>query len=145
MAASTGTPATSAQSLLAVAQAQGRALYLFDTFDGIPFKDHGDHRNVGDFRDVELDALRAALTGAVFCVGLFPDTLVDTGPLAFVHADADQYRSTRDICLHLGPRMVPGGLMLFDDYPHLESCRRAVDECFTRRELLADGRALVRF
>ena len=66
-------------------------------------------------------------------------------PIAFVHADADQYQSTADICRILGPKMVPGGMMLFDDYRCVPSCIRAVDEYFPNREQLPDGRALVRF
>lgn len=135
----------SAAYLQGVASNQGRKLYLFDTFAGIPVVSiHDRHHKIGDFGDTDVERVRAMVPLAEIVVGVFPDSLVETGPLAFVHADADQYDSTRAICTHLGPRMVEGGLMLFDDYC-LDGCRLAVDECFPQRDILPDGRALVRF
>jgi O-methyltransferase len=134
----------SAAVLNEVAQEQGRALYLFDTFDGMPFQGPLDLHRVGDFADTSAAAVLALCPGAIICEGIFPHTLGETGLVAFVHADADQYQSTLDVCERLGPRMVAGGLMLFDDYC-LDGCRTAVDESYPERELLLDGRALVRF
>lgn len=136
----------SAAVLVEIAKLRGRAVYLYDTFAGMPCADPElDQHQLGEFADCDLATIRAALPDAHFQVGIFPGTLVDMPPIAFVHADADQYQSTRDICLALGPRMVKGGLMLFDDYRGLKGCIKAVDECFPRREVLPDERALVRF
>lgn len=139
----------SAEVLQLVAREQGRGLYLFDTFTGIPMQGPHDRHAVGDFADTSVEAVRALVPRAEIFVGLFPDTypahVADRiGPVAFVHADADQYESTIAIGRHLGPRMVPGGLMLFDDYC-LEGCRMAILEMFPAHEQLTDGRALVRF
>lgn len=135
----------SAIYLQTVARQQGRRLYLFDTFTGIPVVSKHDTRHkLGDFGDTSVERVRELLPLADIVVGVFPASLVETGPLAFVHADADQYDSTIAVARHLGPRMVRGGLMLFDDYC-LDGCRRAVDESFSGRQILPDGRALVRF
>lgn len=134
----------SAAVLDEVAREQARRLYLFDTFEGIPMQGPLDRHKVGDFADTSADAVRALFPAATICEGIFPYTLGETGPVAFVHADADQYQSTVDICHALAPRMVPGGLMLFDDYC-LDGCRAALLECMPEHEELPDGRALVRF
>lgn len=134
----------SAAELYAVAQEQGRALFLFDTFEGMPLAGPLDTHKVGDFADTSAEAVAALFPNATVCVGVFPQTLGQTGAVAFVHADADQYESTHDICLALGPRMVPGGAMLFDDYC-LPGCAAAVHEFYPDCEVLPDGRALVRF
>jgi len=120
----------SASRLYYVAQNSGRELYLFDTFTGIPFCDplRGDEHRVGDFDDADLTTVKAAMPKAKLCIGTFPDTLPDTGPLALVHVDCDQYQSVKDCITHLWPRMVDGGLMIFDDYTCLIGARRAVDE-----------------
>lgn len=135
----------SAAVLYELAREQGRTLYLFDTFCGMPFAGPLDGHRVGDFADTSVEQVRALCPHAEIVPGVFPASIVDTGPVAFVHADADQYQSTVDICQSFGPRMVPGGAMLFDDYPALESCRVAVRECFPDHDILPDGRAVVRF
>ncbi len=110
----------------------GRELHLFDTFTGIPAAEPGDTHRVGDFGDTDADQVVAILPDAFFHIGVFPDTLPpDLGGFAFVHVDCDQYASVRDCIRELGPRMVPGGIMLFDDYACLDSATRAVDEAFS--------------
>jgi len=136
----------SANVLNEVANDQRRLLYLFDTFCGIPYRGPLDWHKVGDFSDgASADQIRMMFPNAVVIEGVFPDSLIQTGPIAFVHADADQYESTRGVCEALESRMVEGGLMLFDDYAFFEGCRTAVRECFPDHETLADGRGLVRF
>ena len=106
----------SAQRLLAV----GRELWLFDTFTGIPFQGPDDRHAVGDFSDVDFEGVAAALAPAHLVRGVFPDTFTPevaqaVGPVAFVHVDCDQYESVRACILRLAPRLVPGGVMWFDD------------------------------
>lgn len=137
----------SAQHLYEVACATQRQLYLFDTFAGMPFRDAIDVHPVGDFGDTSLQYLRKALPLAIFRVGVFPETLGYTGPLALVHVDCDQHRSVRDCCELLAPRMVAGGVMVFDDYNVLPGARLAVDEIFGGRVEISPttGKARVRF
>jgi hypothetical protein len=137
----------SAARLYDVAQSQGRRLYLYDTFSGHPYTDAVDDHKLGRFGDaVSPEALRAALPDAQVIQGLFPDCLVYMEPIAFVHADADLYRSTLAICTVLPPLMVKHGVLWFDDYSHSDTkgCRRAVDECFPSTvKALRGGQAMV--
>ena len=66
--------------------------------------------------------------------GLFPDTAGPVAETAFclVHADVDIYTSVLACCHFFYPRLVSGGVMIFDDYGR-QSCpgaRAAVDELF---------------
>lgn len=139
----------SALVLYGIAMQQGRQLWLFDTFTGIPYADPelGDRHKVGDFKDTNLDALRAAMPAAQFMVGLFPETLKpEPRAIALAHVDCDQYRSVRACIEELGPRMVPGGVIVFDDYNALPGAKRAVEEFYSGRvELSNKGKARVRF
>ena len=139
----------SAAALAHVAREQGRRLFLFDTFTGIPVANpaRGDVHAIGDFADTSVEAVRAAIPDAFICVGIFPCTLTEgVGPIAFAHIDCDQYDSVRSCCLKLGPLMAPGGLMVFDDYDSLAGARAAVDECFPGRVVLSQrGKARVVF
>ena len=49
---------------------------------------------------------------------------------ALVHIDVDVYEPTKSILEHMVDRVVPGGLILFDDYGTAEGETRAVDEFF---------------
>jgi hypothetical protein len=134
--------------LAAAAREQARALWLFDTFEGIPFSDPIDYHKPGDFSDTSLHAVRSAIPDAIFVPGVFPESAadVDLPAFAFVHVDADQYRSILAACDRFGPLMVPGGAMWFDDYSKLDGATRAVDEVFgSRVKRVVDGRAMVRF
>lgn len=100
----------------------GRPLYLYDTFEGIPQQGPLDLGNpVGKFADTSAEAVQALIPSATVVKGLFPDSLVPMPPVAFVHADADQYDSIAAIIEHMPRRMVRGGIILFDDF--------GVDDC----------------
>lgn len=146
----------SAQHLYDIARVDDRKLWLFDTFRGIPNQIEGvDKHAVGDFGDVSKDDVARMVKRMPFDTtivgGIFPGSAERVPAIceerfAFVHADADQFASTTAICAFFGPRMVPGGLILFDDYPWLDGCRHAVDEAFPGRTIIpACGRALVKF
>lgn len=106
----------SAWHLAQVAIGQNRALHLFDTFTGIPFKGPSDQHEVGDFADVTLADVQRAIPSATFYVGIFPDTLPDDlDDIAFVHCDCDQLASVQNVVEELSSRMVLGGVMAFDD------------------------------
>lgn len=62
--------------------------------------------------------------------GWFTDTLgdVDTGPLTLLHIDADFYESTLLPLQRFFPDLVPGGLLIVDDYGHWPGARAACDE-----------------
>jgi O-methyltransferase len=132
-----------------------RPLHLFDTFAGLPERDpqhptpHGE-----DFADTSLDSVSAFVGGEDWIhyhPGLIPDSfrgLEDTR-FAFAHVDVDSLRAVQGCCEFVYPRLVPGGIMLFDDYG-VASCpgaRAAVDDFFAGRPevplVLHTGQAVV--
>lgn len=109
----------------------GRPLFLYDTFEGIPMQGPLDHDNfVGRFSDCSVEEVRKIVPRATVVKGLFPDSIVPMPPVGFVHADADQYQSTKDILRVMPPLMVKGGLILLDDFNirGCEGCTEAVME-----------------
>jgi O-methyltransferase len=135
-----------------VGREQGRKVWLFDTFKGTPhanskFDLHKKH----DFCDVDIEEVRAVVPDSQLVVGVFPNTLKDAdalgmGKVALAHIDCDQYRSVKACCEHLAKRMVPGGVMVFDDYDVLPGAKQAVDEVFgSRVAISAQGKARVYF
>jgi O-methyltransferase len=138
----------SAAALAEIAREQGRRLFLFDTFAGMPHADPAvDRHVVGDFGDTSLEAVQKAIPGAICVPGVFPSTLYDdVGPIALAHVDCDQQASVAAWCRELAPRMVTGGVMVFDDYDVLPGARAAVDEAFGDRvRISAGGKARVIF
>ena len=101
--------------LCEVAKTQNRQVFLYDTFEGIPFKDDIDHHKVGDFSDTDYDTVKSRLPYATVIKGIFPDSAVAMPPIAFAHIDCDQYRAIRQSVAHILPMMVPGGIIWFDD------------------------------
>lgn len=139
----------SASALMRAALEQGRRLWLFDTFTGIPCRTVGlDAHQIGDFSDCSLSAVRELIPEAEIVVGDCRTTLAETltGPLAFVHVDCDQYESVRACIADLGSRMVPGGVMWFDDYGCLEGANEACRELLPGRMIDHDcGKSFARF
>ncbi|NTY37441.1 TylF/MycF/NovP-related O-methyltransferase [Burkholderia diffusa] len=113
-------------------------VHVFDTFTGMPPTDpERDIFREGDFGDTSLDDVSEFLAGlphVTLYPGVFPHT---AGPVAarsfrLVHVDVDIYRSVLDCCEFFYPRMVPGGILVFDDYGYLKcpGARLAVDQFF---------------
>jgi hypothetical protein len=69
-----------------------------------------------------------------FVRGKVEDTIPVTAPesIAILRLDTDWYESTRHELEHLYPRLVPGGVLIIDDYGHWQGARRAVDEYLAR-------------
>ena len=66
----------------------------------------------------------------VFLEGWFRDTL-PSAPierLALLRMDGDLYESTMDALVALYDKLVPGGIVIVDDYGILEGCRAAVTD-----------------
>lgn len=121
----------SAWHLAQIAMEQGRELHLFDTFTGIPERtEHDQQHDIGDFGDTTAEEVKALIPTAQFHIGMFPETMVETGPIAFAHIDCDQYVTCLAAIVCFRPRMVTGGVMLFDDYARTSGVTKAVDEVF---------------
>ncbi len=66
--------------------------------------------------------------------GLFEDTILGDEPVALAHIDGDWYNSVK-VCLdRIAPRLVPGGVLVIDDYDAWSGCRKAVDEWFAGKD-----------
>ncbi|MCC8247434.1 class I SAM-dependent methyltransferase [Saccharothrix luteola] len=94
----------------------GRDVYGFDSFEGLP----EDWRNGFPAGLFGMDGL-PDVDGAELVVGWFDDTLPGfleehTGPVSFLHVDCDLYSSTRTVLDLVGPRLVPGSVIVFDEY-----------------------------
>ena len=115
-----------------------KTVHLFDTFSGMPPTDMiKDLHKEGDFSDTSLDSVKEYLNdydNVRFYQGFFPDTskpVIDR-QFCLVHIDVDIRKSVIDCCEFFYPRMVKGGIMVFDDYGFLTcpGAKMAVDEFF---------------
>ncbi len=115
-----------------------KRIHLFDTFEGMPpTNPKFDIHKPGDFADTSLEAVQASLKGkdnVEFWPGLFPESAAGLTDLRFclVHVDVDIYESTKAAIEFFWPRLVEGGIMVFDDYnaPRCPGTNKAVDEYF---------------
>jgi hypothetical protein len=62
--------------------------------------------------------------------GLFQDTIQLSEPVSFAHIDGDWYESVMTCLERIEPLLIPGGVLVIDDYDHWSGCRKAVDEYF---------------
>ena len=119
---------------------KGKTLYLFDSFEGLP-RENKSHDNVygkGDFAIDSVKSVKELLRDfrdfTDIRQGWIPDTFqgLRDRSYAFAHIDVDLYQSTLDCCRYLYPRLVPSGVLLFDDYgfPAGRGEKDAVDEFF---------------
>ncbi len=110
-------------------------LWLFDSFLGHPepgeFDDPIAHPK-GRYSDTSMQIVRARCPDAIIIPGFIPGSLQvarDT-LFRFVRVDVDHYAATKSVITFFKDRMVPGGIMEFDDYKHSEcpGATRAIDE-----------------
>ena len=132
-----------------------RALWLFDTFEGLPppTTDDPDYkiakRYTGAYRGdldqvTELFRRCAMLDQTRFIKGNLQETLTppELTRIAVLHIDADWYESVK-ICLEkLYDLVSSGGVIQIDDYGHWRGARKAVDEFLTCRSIDVPLRAL---
>lgn len=130
-------------------------LRLFDSFEGLPATDHElDLHHKGEFGDTGLEQVIQTVgkqDWIDFRKGWIPETFagLDHAKIRFAHVDVDLYQPILDCCEFIYPRLVPGGIMVFDDYG-LASCpgaRAAVDQFFRDRPespfVLVNGQCMV--
>jgi O-methyltransferase len=108
--------------LFATVKPEKKRLYLFDTFGGMPETDPAkDYHHAGDFSDTSLPRVQDLLRGCtnvVFRPGFFPATAagLEQETFSLAHCDMDIHSSVLDFCRFFYPRLVRGGVMVFDDY-----------------------------
>lgn len=138
-------------------------LWSIDSFEGLSEPDerdvnlqNGEHFwRKHSLNNVSVDYVRSMLgqhTCKIHVVqGWIPDVFqhVSTTKVALAHIDVDIFQPTFDALAFLYTKMVPGGMILFDDYgfPMCPGARKAIDEFFSdKRERvipLPTGQALV--
>lgn len=133
----------------------GVTLRLFDTFEGMPETDaERDYHHAGDFQNTSLEAVKKSVgegDEVHFYQGFIPDTFsgLEDSKICFAHIDVDIYRSVLDGCRFVYERLVPSGVIVFDDYgfPSCPGARMAVDEFFADKPevplALHTGQAIV--
>jgi O-methyltransferase len=133
-----------------------RDLYLFDTFSGMvepspedvpsPYDGYSPqrkwrrlHSSGRQWAGVPAGEVRANVERTGYppdrihvIEGRVEETLPGEAPeeIALLRLDTDWYASTRHELEQLYPRLVPGGVLIVDDYGHYAGARRAVDEYF---------------
>jgi hypothetical protein len=139
-----------------------RNLFLFDTFEGMsePTKEdvsavdksaagvllESSDRTAGDnvWCYSPLDEVKANLKQSKypferirFIKGKVEETLPEPsiGPIALLRLDTDWYESTKWELETLYDKLVPGGVLIIDDYGHWSGSKKAVDEFFAARRL----------
>jgi len=93
-----------------------RQVFGFDSFQGLP-EDWRSGLPAGTFATGNVPDV----PGTELVVGWFADTLPDflarhPDPVSFLHLDADLYSSTVTVLKHVGPRLRPGSVIVFDEY-----------------------------
>lgn len=154
----TGGTAQLISLVLAADNSLGKRLHLFDSFEGMPetSSPRRDYHSPGDFSDTSLTRVKARLRQFPFCEyhpGFMPDTfskVKDVAAYSFVHIDVDIYPSVQACCNWFWPRMISGGVMIFDDYGFYSyrlAAKIAVDEFFAdyveKPIVLPTGQAIV--
>jgi hypothetical protein len=152
-----GSMMAAARTLLELGE-RDRPLFLYDTFAGMtaPTDDDVDafgrsarermrgsgEAGAGRWLAASADDVRKNMgsTGypselCSYVIGPVEETLprVLPGPIALLRLDTDWYESTAHELEHLFPLIVPGGVLIIDDYGHWRGARRAVDEYLARR------------
>jgi len=123
-------------------------LYLCDTFTGVVKANEKDANYVGgEHADTSQDIVESLfrsldLNNATILQGVFPDQtgsrIVSGEMFRFCHIDVDVYQSAKDITEWVWPKLVPGGLVVFDDYGAQSTggVTRYVNELVTQKDCL---------
>ena len=130
-----------------------RRYYLCDSFQGLPpakeidgeaarnwqadTASPGYHNNcLASEEDVRAAMSMSPASDYKILKGWFEETLptFPREPIALLRMDADWYDSTKCILENLAERVVPGGLIVIDDYYTWEGCTLAVNEFAARNK-----------
>lgn len=145
--------------VIAKAKNSKRSFYLYDAFEMIPSPSQNDGEDAHERYEViksgtakgikenlyygyEQDLLSKVKETLMafdvditnekifFIKGLYQETMRIKDDIAFAHIDADWYESVM-ICLEeIEPHLVPGGVLIIDDYFDWIGCKKAVDKYF---------------
>jgi O-methyltransferase len=135
--------------------AGGKTSVLFDSFEGLPPPKEADGTKAFEWTQdtaspeyydncsaSQDDACKAMSLSGVEGYRVFPGWFEDTLPvyaaskpkIAVLRLDGDWYESIMTCLENLFPHVVPGGVVLIDDYGYWDGCTRAVHEYLARTE-----------
>jgi hypothetical protein len=147
--------------LLLHEEGRGRALWGFDSFQGLPESTANDAGPLhpgrvpikGIWKRISSNEARAMIAKlqldlpVTIVEGFFEQSLppAQVPPIAFLHLDVMLYQSYLTCLEHLFPKVVDGGVVLFDEYDDVSfekfhGARQAIDAYFasTRYQLQRD-------
>lgn len=106
-------------SLALIAKRSNTAVHGFDSFEGLP-EDWTGHQRKGRF-SLSGQVPDIGLNNVVLHKGPFHETLPrflasHAGPVRFLHVDCDLYSSTLTVLENLVPHLIPGSVLVFDEY-----------------------------
>lgn len=138
-------------------KSRGRDIFLFDTFEGLPQPDPVLDIDIWDnkghdgwilearspessnwayasLNDVRANVLGLGYPEALihFVKGMVERTIPEQAPgkIALLRLDTDWHSSTKHVLERLFPALVPGGVLIMDDYGHFMGARKAADDYF---------------
>lgn len=102
-------------------------IYLADTFEGVakagandPFYTGGEHSDTSQYVVEDLLKNKSRYPHFVILKGIFPEDTAAKIPLTeqfgLCHIDVDVYDSAKDILEWVWDKLIPGGVVVFDDY-----------------------------
>ncbi|PKN34748.1 MAG: macrocin O-methyltransferase [Deltaproteobacteria bacterium HGW-Deltaproteobacteria-19] len=134
-----------------------RKFYLYDTYSGMTEPTDNDVDYLGksakdvwwqgdawEWTRVSLDEVRKNIfsigypdQNIFFVKGKVEETIPATVPekISVLHLDTDWYASTYHELVHLYPKIVPGGVIIIDDYGHFKGAREAVDQYIRENDI----------
>jgi O-methyltransferase len=104
---------------------QDTAVYLCDTFTGVvKASGQDDHYKGGEHSDTSKELVERLLQSlqignTTILQGVFPDesaSVLADSRIRLLHIDVDTYESAKDIMAWAWGRLVPGGIVVYDDY-----------------------------
>lgn len=101
-----------------------RMIFGFDSFEGLPiqFWSEKELHKPGEFSDTSFESvnefLKDTYNNVTLIKGIFPQSAEQYAGLAFsfVHIDTDFYLSVKACLEWFWPRLIPGGIIVLDDY-----------------------------
>lgn len=100
-------------------------VYLCDTFSGVVKAGDQDSKYIGgEHSDTSVELVKELMkkfgvNNTEILVGMFPEdsaNLIEDKKFRFAHVDVDVYQSSKDIVNWIWPRLLVGGIIVFDDY-----------------------------
>jgi O-methyltransferase len=115
-----------------------KAVYVFDTFEGLPAPSHADGSDSWAYKgnfDVAFEEVKSYLgqwPNIRIYRGLFPGSArsLESLRFSFVHLDVDLYEGTLASLEWFYPRMNQGAILITHDYNFCPGVKKAFDEFF---------------